>query len=87
MWEVFVWSDGAPIWRLHWRWLARLISRVHGLDYARDGEGWLEIPGHREIYAEEEDGPDGWCHPTRQPDCAECRCFWQPELIRSGSIR
>ena len=39
-WEVFPWRTGVPVYRVRWRWLARLLSRGHGLDYAREGEGW-----------------------------------------------
>lgn len=49
MWEVFQPSNGNPILRVPFRWIARLAARLFhdrypsGLDYARIGEGWTGL--------------------------------------------
>jgi hypothetical protein len=40
MWEVFDPRNGKPIYRVPFKWLAKLLA--HGnRDYARQGDGWL----------------------------------------------
>lgn len=39
MWEVFDPRDGQPIYRVPFKWLAKLLARGNR-DYAREGEGW-----------------------------------------------
>lgn len=47
MYEVFDPSNGRPIYRVPWRWAARLLSELlhsyyrGGLDYERAGQGWI----------------------------------------------
>lgn len=40
MYEVFDPTNGVPLYRVRWRWVARVIARIVGLDWAREGEGW-----------------------------------------------
>lgn len=40
-WEVFNTRDGKPIARFRFRFMAWLVSQLTGLDYEREGEGWL----------------------------------------------
>jgi hypothetical protein len=41
-WEIFNPTDGRPILRVPFKWLAWLItSRSAGLDYAERGDGWI----------------------------------------------
>lgn len=41
MFEVFNPVDGIPVFRSRFEILARIVSRLAGLDYAKAGEGWL----------------------------------------------
>jgi hypothetical protein len=42
MYEVFDPRDGAPLYRVRWRWMAKLLTRfMKGTDYNRINEGWL----------------------------------------------
>ena len=41
LFEVFNPSNGAPVFRSRVEFLARIVSRLAGLDYARTGEGWI----------------------------------------------
>jgi len=40
-WEVFDTRTGVPILTVPWEWLARILTRCRGHDYARPGEGWI----------------------------------------------
>lgn len=39
-WEVFKPQDGQPVYTFRWRWVARVVAKVTGMDYALTGEGW-----------------------------------------------
>jgi hypothetical protein len=39
-WEVFHATDGIPVYTFRWRWMARVVSRLTRMDFARHGEGW-----------------------------------------------
>jgi hypothetical protein len=41
MYEVFWPRSGRLCFRTRYRWLAALAAWYLGLDYAREGEGWL----------------------------------------------
>jgi hypothetical protein len=41
MWEVFNLVDGIPVFRTRWKLLAKLVAWWKGLDYEREGDGWL----------------------------------------------
>ena len=40
IYEVFDPTDGVPLFGTHRRWLARLVAKVRGLDWAAAEEGW-----------------------------------------------
>ena len=40
-WELFDPRNGVPILTVPWEWLARLLTRRRGRDYARPGHGWM----------------------------------------------
>jgi hypothetical protein len=40
MYEVFDPTDGVPVYRVKRMWLARIVARITGLDWAKQGEGW-----------------------------------------------
>ena len=39
-WEVFDPKDGIPVVVTRFKWVAKFIAWVDGLDYAPEGEGW-----------------------------------------------
>ena len=39
-WGVFDVSHGRPLVVVPWRWLAKMMRRRYGLDYAPRGYGW-----------------------------------------------
>lgn len=41
MWEVCDPANGIPVYIVPFAWIARLLARLTGLDYARKGEGWV----------------------------------------------
>ena len=42
MWEVFTPKDGVPVVITRFKWAAKFIAWMEGLDYAKQGEGWVE---------------------------------------------
>ena len=44
-WEVFNPNDGVPVVVTRFKWAAKLIAWMADVDYARQGEGWLENLG------------------------------------------
>lgn len=40
LYEVFDPTNGVPRYCTRHQWIARLIAKVEGLDWARQGEGW-----------------------------------------------
>ena len=40
MYEVFNPTDGVPVYRVKYMWLARMVACITGLDWAKQGEGW-----------------------------------------------
>ncbi len=42
VWEVFSATDGVPVFRTRWRWMAYIVARMRGgdSDYEREGAGW-----------------------------------------------
>ena len=40
MYEVFDPTNGVPLYRIKRMWLARIVARITGLDWAKQGEGW-----------------------------------------------
>ena len=42
MWEVFNPKDGVPVVITRFKGAAKFIAWMEGLDYAKQGEGWVE---------------------------------------------
>lgn len=40
MYEVFNPTDGVPRYRMKWQWVAKIVAKIKGMDWAREGEGW-----------------------------------------------
>ena len=40
MWEVFNPKDGYPVMITRFKWAARLVAWVKGIDYEKQGKGW-----------------------------------------------
>lgn len=41
MFEVFDPTDGIPVYRTRWRWVAKLLAKLRGMDWEREGAGWI----------------------------------------------
>ena len=39
--EVFDPTDGVPIYRMRWRWVAKIVAKMTGNDWALEGDGWI----------------------------------------------
>lgn len=40
MYEVFDPTGGIPKYATRWQWIARILAKMTGMDWAREGEGW-----------------------------------------------
>lgn len=38
--EVFDPTDGVLVYRMRWKWAARIVAKMTGMDWALEGEGW-----------------------------------------------
>ena len=42
-WEVFNPMDGVPLRVFSFKWMAKIDADLRRLDYAKRGEGWLQL--------------------------------------------
>ena len=38
--EIFNPTDGVPVYRMRWKWAARIVAKMTGMDWALEGGGW-----------------------------------------------